>query len=395
MPGDLILNSLDIQRFRCFRELRIERLGRVNLIVGKNSVGKSTILDALRLFAKPGSLAELLEIFTARSEVLSADLEEWSSSHIPSVPVDSLFFGRTAAPGEEHAISIGPIASPSETLRIILQVSIAQPTPPIHPHGPEKDFIHKITPQLYFGVQSLWFRVGSAARVVMAGIKSLEKLGLIPHSPNAIPPDSESLMLPIRDIPLYPVGPNSLSPNTVVRLWDDVSLSSLEADVIDALRIISPEVERVAVKGRGDRIRRNFQGQDSDDRVPFVKVEGFDDPIPLRALGDGVNRLFGLALALVSAKGGLLLVDEIENGIHYSVQADLWRLIFETAARRNVQVFATTHSYDCIKAFEEAARESEEEGVLVRLARRGDRTLVGQFDERELEVAIEGDIEVR
>jgi predicted ATPase len=199
----------------------------------------------------------------------------------------------------------------------------------------------------------------------------------------------------MRDIPLHSVGPDGLRPMNVVPLWDRISLSSLEAEVINALRIISPEVERVAVKGPGDRLRRDPQGPEVDDRVPFVKVEGFEDPMPMRALGDGVNRLFGLSLALVSAKGGLLLVDEIEDGIHYSVQADLWRLIFESAARLNVQVFATTHSYDCIKAFEEAARESEEEGVLVRLARKGDRTLVGQFDERELEVAIEGDIEVR
>jgi len=130
-------------------------------------------------------------------------------------------------------------------------------------------------------------------------------------------------------------------------------------------------------------------------RIPFVKVSNFEEPIPLRALGDGVNRLVGLALALVHAKDGLLLVDEIENGIHYSVQPELWRLVFEMAASMNVQVFATTHSYDCIKAFEAAARESEEEGVLVRLARKGDRTLVGEFDERELEIAVEGEIEVR
>ena len=78
---------------------------------------------------------------------------------------------------------------------------------------------------------------------------------------------------------------------------------------------------------------------------------------------------------LAHAKDGVLLVDEIENGIHYSVQPDLWRVVFEMATRLNVQVFATTHSYDCIKAFEEAARESEEEGVLVRLARKGDRTI--------------------
>lgn len=130
-------------------------------------------------------------------------------------------------------------------------------------------------------------------------------------------------------------------------------------------------------------------------RIPFVKLESFEEPLPLRALGDGANRLFGLALALASARDGLLLVDEIENGLHYSVQPDVWRLVFEMATRLNVQVFATTHSYDCIKAFEEAARESEEEGVLVRLARKGDRTLVGEFDERELEIAVEGEIEVR
>jgi predicted ATPase len=187
----------------------------------------------------------------------------------------------------------------------------------------------------------------------------------------------------------------TLSPNTIVRLWDNVSLSSFESEVIDALRIISPEVERVAMKGPGDRVRGNPQGNEPTNRVPFVKVENFEDPMPLRALGEGVNRLFGLALALVSAKDGLLLLDEIENGIHYSAQADLWRLVFETAARLNVQVFATTHSYDCIKAFEEAARESEEDGVLIRLARKGDRTLVGEFDERELEIAVEGEIEVR
>ena len=95
------------------------------------------------------------------------------------------------------------------------------------------------------------------------------------------------------------------------------------------------------------------------------------------------------------AKGGILLVDEIENGIHYSVQTNLWHLVFEMAARLDVQVFATTHSYDCIKAFEAAASESDEEGVLVRLARKGDRTLVGEFDESELGVAVEGQIEVR
>jgi AAA15 family ATPase/GTPase len=178
-------------------------------------------------------------------------------------------------------------------------------------------------------------------------------------------------------------------------LWDNVPLSPLEQDVVAALRIVSPDVERMTLKALRHRRKGNAQDPATAIRIPFARVESHDAPIPLGALGDAANRLFGIALALVHAKDGLLLVDEIENGFHYSVQPDLWRLIFEMATRLNVQVFATTHSYDCIKAFEEAARESEEEGVLIRLARKGHRTLVGEFDERELGVAVEGEIEVR
>ena len=70
-------------------------------------------------------------------------------------------------------------------------------------------------------------------------------------------------------------------------------------------------------------------------------------------------------------------------------------MVFEIAARLNVQVFATTHSYDCIKAFEEAARESEEEAFSFGSPGRETGRLVGEFDERELEIAVEGEIEVR
>ena len=52
-----------------------------------------------------------------------------------------------------------------------------------------------------------------------------------------------------------------------------------------------------------------------------------------------MQRTFGIALALVNARNGLLLIDEFENGLHYLVQPDLWRLIFQVARRLNVQVF--------------------------------------------------------
>jgi AAA15 family ATPase/GTPase len=66
--GNLILNSLEIRNFRCFKHLQIERLGRVNLIVGKNNVGKSTLLEALRLYAYKGSPNLIWKILQSRDE---------------------------------------------------------------------------------------------------------------------------------------------------------------------------------------------------------------------------------------------------------------------------------------------------------------------------------------
>ena len=97
----------------------------------------------------------------------------------------------------------------------------------------------------------------------------------------------------------------------------------------------------------------------------------------------------------MNAKDGLLLIDEIENGLHYTIQAEVWRFIFRVAASLNVQVFATTHSSDCVAAFQAAASESAEDGVLIRLSRRDDRVRAVELDEDELEIAVDNKIEVR
>jgi energy-coupling factor transporter ATP-binding protein EcfA2 len=122
MPNDLILNSLEIQRFRCFRELRIEHLGRVNLIVGKNNVGKSTVLEALRLFAKPASLVDLLDMLAGRNEISTGEFEAWKRG--PEYPhrIDRFFFGRRSTPGEEGAIVIGSVECKDDCLKISLNI---------------------------------------------------------------------------------------------------------------------------------------------------------------------------------------------------------------------------------------------------------------------------------
>ncbi len=93
---------------------------------------------------------------------------------------------------------------------------------------------------------------------------------------------------------------------------------------------------------------------------------------------------------------GIFLIDEIENGIHYTVLPELWRFLFRSARLNNVQVFATTHSWDCVEAFQKAAaEESEIEGTLIRLENRGDCHKAVTFSEKELAIVTRDKIEVR
>ena len=127
-----------------------------------------------------------------------------------------------------------------------------------------------------------------------------------------------------------------------------------------------------------------------------VRLEGHRHPVPLKSLGDGAMRLLGVALALANSRDGFLLIDEAENGIHHTLQRDFWRMVLQTAEDNNVQVLATTHGWDCVRGFAQAAAELDAiEGVLVRLERNGNRTRVVEYPEDELIVAARDGIEVR
>ena len=106
-------------------------------------------------------------------------------------------------------------------------------------------------------------------------------------------------------------------------------------------------------------------------------------------------RILGLALALANAKGGVLLVDEIDTGLHYSVMEDMWRMISERATALNAQVFATTHSRDCYESLAAIATpESSHVGVTIqRIDRKKGRAV--RFSNEEIVAAAERGIEVR
>ncbi|RUT05221.1 hypothetical protein DSM106972_040420 [Dulcicalothrix desertica PCC 7102] len=173
--------------------------------------------------------------------------------------------------------------------------------------------------------------------------------------------------------------------NDLSLLWDAINLTPQEDEVIKALQIIEPDVERIS-----------FTSSRSNSSV-IIKMRGQHTPVPLGSMGDGMRRLLTLALSAVNVENGYLLIDEIDTGLYYEFQTDMWRLILETAQRLNIQVFATTHSWDCVRAFEEALEDVSNStiGKLFRLDAKYGKIRAVEYLAEELKIAVQQNIEVR
>jgi hypothetical protein len=158
--------------------------------------------------------------------------------------------------------------------------------------------------------------------------------------------------------------------------------------VLDALRFVDSSVEQIRSLGPGGTYgpRGGF----------IVKRQGEASPFPLGSLGDGAWRMLTMAIVLTQCAGGILFVDEIDTGLHHTVMADMWRLIQAASKKFNVQVFASTHSYDCVYSLSTICRSPDNSGAEVTIQRiEADRPVAIPFSEAEIRTAAERQIEIR
>ena len=187
------------------------------------------------------------------------------------------------------------------------------------------------------------------------------------------------------------LGPGLLGTRQLASLWDEVALTNDEMASRQALQLVlGRDIEGVAVVGDDARVPGRAR-----QRV-VVKLAEHRRPVPLKSLGDGATRMFGVALALANSRNGFLVVDEAENGIHHSVQRDFWNMVLRTAHENDVQVLATTHGWDCVTGFARACADCADiEGVLVRIERVAEGLRAVEYSEEDLETVADQGIEVR
>ena len=364
---DLHLPTLSVKGFRGIKDLTISRLGRVTLFAGKNGIGKTTLLDAIRLYAARGSYAVLAGILRDREELTETAEEDGDEILTPNW--DALFYGRRASP--EACISIGPIRKGQH-----LNIGIG-PLSPKAVMQLERDIPdHLIDDE----IQSLQVKFKGSKKEIPL-ISSMPSRRYRRFWDN----ESESPS----EIRYESLGPGLLSNARLARSWDKVALTDDEIRAVEVLNLIFDDnVVRVAVIGDERRSRYG--------RRIVAKIKDQDRPVPLKSLGDGAVRLFGVALALANSQDGFLLIDEVENGIYHSIQPDFWKTVMKTAHVNNVQVLATTHGWDCVAGFAQAATDLDEvEGTLVRLEQDGEKIRAIEYSEDDLKTAAEQGIEVR
>ncbi len=377
----LHLPNLSIKNFRGIDELSISSLGRVTLFAGKNSVGKTTVLNAIEVYAARGRSVDLQKLLRKREEFVSATDEDLSGTL--DVDWKALFYERKAYGN----IVIGP--SDSEAQLKIEAISL---------NDKQRSFLERFLPAGLSGGswQGLRSVFGDQEHIIPWINASVFKEGGYQLTSQQIQRllQEDELLPRMRCVSLETGLPDD---RALTRYWNKVVLTPDEELAVQAMGLIFPDkVERVAVVGDNSiRLQDEIRSGRWKDRI-LVKLRGQVQPVPLKSLGDGALRLFSLALALANSQDGFLLIDESENGIHHSLQKDFWTLILQTAQANNVQVLATTHSVDCVRNFAYAADDHKDiKARLIRLDRDEFGLHAVEYSEENLLIAAEQGIEVR
>jgi hypothetical protein len=373
-----MLSNLSILRFRGFRELRIPRLTRVNLFVGLNNAGKTSILEAAEILAR-GTLPSLWRSPRRRKEQAYEDLEPGETSRLRfGIDLSHLFFGHSLRRGSSFLL----VSSGTPKLEVLCEIieaefdadTLSKAT------GEERGQVflfRQLLPENSRDLLTLSFSSHAASHQIPLSAFQ-DTRALLRTSPLAL---ASGELAPAVQF----VGTESPDSQHLGALWDRVVLTPEEAGVVAALQIIEPSLERVA-----------FLREDRLSSAAFLKLQGSEQRLPLGSVGDGLKRLLTLALHLVSSRGGYLLIDEIDTGLHYTVMADMWRLVIETARRLDVQVLSTTHSLDCVRALawvQEKYPELAADVTLHRVEKDNPETV--SYSAEELATAARHHIEVR
>lgn len=356
--------KLIIHGFRGIKHLEVEDFRQVNLIVGKNNCGKTTILESLFLLTGPTNPQLPLKINGFR-DLDIVDENSWR-----------VFFNKLDI---DSGIKVsGKLDNPREERDLIIRPDVKSVT--LSKTTIDKELID--IKGSYTGVTPFVDGLILEYSFVTSGAKKSKKpitakvIATGTGIEFKVPRDYKETLRGIF------INAKTISGDIGTR-FNDIQIRKQTDRIVKVLRQIEPSLVDLSLGADG---------------IVYCDI-GLDRLLPLNVMGDGMFRLLSIILSILDAQDGIVLIDEIENGFHYSSQEILWDAIFESAKEFNVQIFATTHSIECTEAFSSSysriVQNNDDIARLYRIERKGDDFRVVSYDHDILEASLDSGWEVR
>src|SRR3989339_849083 len=315
-------NNLEITGFRGIKHLKIDGFGDINLLVGKNNSCKTTVLEALFLLTGISNAA-LVETINRFRDLISESNEDFSfifhNLDFESKLVLKAFLNNNKFKRE---LSIIP-SYIKENGKKIDEAKFKQL------QSYETSIQKKVINELLFNFSI--FEKNKNNYQSKLGFKDRELI--------AFPTQNYKEKL----FGFYITPKYSIS-HDIHQTLEDIIVNKKKDEIINILQLIEPNIKDISF---------------GLNRMIFVDI-GVDKLLPLNLQGSGTIKLLQIILALYKVKDGIIFIDELENGFHFSTLKDIWKIIIETSKKNNIQVFVTSHNLDTLKFLKSAIEENED-----------------------------------
>ena len=376
----MLMDFFEVENFRSLKHLKLEKLARVNLLVGKNNSGKTSVLEALFSIVNIETEKWLKPIDDARrlgSEDEDFRLLFYNFDSGLSIKITSKYKGND----DEADLKI------QATLKILDKPSLADPS--------EKGSLERLVSSMRKPIAPFVLRVELVHPYAsQTPVYDIIRKGPYGSQLIGTPKDdfTKDFLNKFEDSVAF-------QRNLTSRISTEIEPYYLGKD-LEMLKVAKQDKFLInIIKNVDPRIESYDLGSNSE--VYLNLGEEFKRLSPLSLLGEGIQRLFAILASAANTAGGILLIDEIDNGLHYSALRILWKGILQAAREYDVQIFATTHSAEALRhltwVLDDEENTSYREDVAAYTLIRADDDTVRSYrhDYGQLEYALEHGIEVR
>jgi AAA15 family ATPase/GTPase len=363
-PKNPPYSSFEVKNFRCLQNFRMDDLGLINLIAGMNNVGKTALLEALFLHIGSTNPELALRVDRWRGHGILNEITEtpWRNLFWQFQDKEAIKLISRNQKGQQRILTMTVSPAPS---RILEELTAKGGSELVGTLG-----------------QSLIFNYIDESKKMLkvSGIPIFSKRGDVIRFQLRMEPSPK----PSPFTGIFLTSRHQGYPEEEVQRFSDLRIKREDQIILKVLQIVEPRLESLEIL--------SHQG------ISMIHghLKDYGVPIPFPFLGDGTRRVASLFLSIGAARDGVVLVDEIENGIHHSAMRPLWEVLTEAATLFNTQVFATTHSHECVAAAHEVFKaRGENDFRFHRLTRADGIVKAVTYDQESLEGALSIPLEVR